>query len=45
MDTEKLVEEAAEKMDMAADSNAMIFSPPKKALRIWRHLGTNTSHE
>jgi hypothetical protein len=45
MDTEELVEEAAEKMDMAADSNKMIFSPTKKALHAWRHPGTNTSQE
>jgi hypothetical protein len=32
-------------MDMAADSNTMIFSPTKKALQAWRHPGSNTSNE
>jgi hypothetical protein len=45
MDTEKLVEDATEKMDMATDSNTMIFSPTKKALQALRHPGSNTSNE
>ncbi len=45
MDTEELVGEAAEMMDMAADSKIMIFSPTKKAIQAWRHPGTNPSHD
>jgi hypothetical protein len=45
MDTEELVGEAAEMMDMAADSKIRIFSPPEKALQAWRHPGTNPSHD
>jgi hypothetical protein len=41
MDTEELVGEAAEMMDMAADSKIMIFSPMEKGL----HPGTNQSHD
>jgi hypothetical protein len=44
MDTEELVGEAAEMMDMAAESKTMIFSPTEKALQAWRHPGTNPSH-
>jgi hypothetical protein len=44
-DTEELVGEAAEMMDMAADSKMMIFSPTEKALQVWRHPGTNPSHD
>jgi hypothetical protein len=44
MNTEDLVGEAAE-MVMSADSKIMIFSPTKKALQDWRHLGTNPSHD
>jgi hypothetical protein len=45
MDTEDVVGEATEKMDMAADRKTMIFSPTKKALQAWRHPGTNPSHD
>jgi hypothetical protein len=44
-DTEDLVGEAAEMMDMAADSKLMIFSPTKKVLQAWRHPGTNPSYD
>jgi hypothetical protein len=45
MDTEELVGEAAEMMDMAADSKITIISPTEKALQNWRHPGTNPSHD
>jgi hypothetical protein len=38
VNTEELFEEQDEIMDMAVDSNTMIFSPIKKALQYWRHL-------
>jgi hypothetical protein len=38
-DTEELGGEAAEMMDMAADSKKTIFSLTKKALQPWRHPG------
>jgi hypothetical protein len=40
MDTEELVGEAAEMMDMTADSKITTFSPTKKALQVWKHPGT-----
>jgi hypothetical protein len=43
MDTEELVGEATEMMDMAADSKITIFSPTEKVLQYWRHPGTNPS--
>jgi hypothetical protein len=42
---EELYEGQDEIMDMAVDSNVMIFSPIKKALQAWRHPGTNPSHD
>jgi hypothetical protein len=45
MDTEDIVGEFMEMMDMAADSKTMIFSPTEKALQAWRHPGTNPSHD
>jgi hypothetical protein len=44
-DTEELIGEATEMMDMAADSNIMIFSFTEKALQAWKHSGTNPSHD
>jgi hypothetical protein len=43
--TEEIFEEQDEIMDMAVDSNVMIFSPIKKALQYWRHPDTNPCHE
>jgi hypothetical protein len=45
MDTEELIGEAAEMMDVAANSKIAIFSPTEKALQSWRHPGTITSHD
>jgi hypothetical protein len=45
MSTEELFEEQDEIMDMAADSNVMIFSPLENALQDWRHPDTNPSHD
>jgi hypothetical protein len=45
LNTESLFEEQDEIMDMAADSNVMIFSPIKKALQYMRHHSTNPSHD
>jgi hypothetical protein len=39
--TEELIEEQDEIMDMAVDSNTMIVSPIEKALQYWRHPDTN----
>jgi hypothetical protein len=44
-DTEELVGEATEMMEMAADSKILIFTHTKKALQAWRHPGTNPSHD
>jgi hypothetical protein len=45
MDTEELVGEAAQMIDMAVDSKIMIFSPTEKAIQAWRHAGTNPNHD
>jgi hypothetical protein len=46
MDTEELVGEATEMMDMAAESKITIFSPTENALQAWRTLSaTNQSHD
>jgi hypothetical protein len=44
MDTEELVGEAAEMMDIAVRLQIMTFSPTEKALQAWRHPGTTPSH-
>jgi hypothetical protein len=45
MNTEELFEEQDEIMDMAAESNVMIFSPTEKPLQYLRHPGTNPRHD
>ncbi len=44
-DTEELVGEATEMIDMAVDNKITIFYPTKKASQAWRNPGTNPSHD
>jgi hypothetical protein len=45
MNREELFGEQDEIIDMAADSNVMIFSPINNALQYWRHPDTNPNHD
>jgi hypothetical protein len=43
--TEEVFEEQDEIMDIAANSNVLIFSPIKNALQYWRHPSSYPSHD
>jgi hypothetical protein len=45
MNIEELFEEQDEIMDIAVDSNVMIFSPIENAIQYWRQPSTNPSHD